>query len=264
MADHPLRSVLTNTTYDFLGRQNRVLLDAARRDSPSARGAELATTVLRLLQMGVAREAARDGDVFYSEWLRRHGGERPRVRGLEHIGGVLSTKDYTLETEDFRWVGLAVLIALTGGALALLLSRKREDDGLSPSTQQPQSVPASRPRPLRFAVAAFSGRVRDAGTTAATAGDLLTHAAFWWVGGVQDWDVIVRTAGLTETVGIPDTDDALLVFVYEAPGTGAGTPSSRPEGATRLREAARAGVLRIHGAFSIGDPAKLSAAGFRR
>lgn len=256
MADHPLAAALTNATYEFLGAKHRPLLDAARRESPRARGATLATTVLGLLEPELARAARHEGEAFFSRWLSQHGGEGPRVRS-----GWMTPKEETMEAEDLRWVGLAVFIVLASGAL-LRLTQKRSDDG--PREPRPLPVAVPKPQAVQFAVAAFSGKVRDVGATAATAGDLLTLAAFWWVGSADSWDGIVRTAGLSEASSVPDTDDALLVALYEAPGTSAGTPSSRPEGATRLREAARAGELRMLGMFAISDPACLSAAGFRR
>lgn len=262
MVEHPLRAALTNATYEFLGQEHQELLHVARRRAPHAHGAALATTVLNLLQPELAQIAQGDGEAFFDGWLYRHGGQAPRTRRRRLSRLLPSSEDETMEREDLRWVGLAVLIALAGGAL-VLLARKRTD-GPAPLEPRPQPFQTPRPQPVRFAVAAFSGKVRDAGASAATAGDLLTHAAFWWVGSADSWDGIARTAGLSPTDGIPETDDALLVLVYEEPATGAGTPSSRPEGATRLREAARSGGLRMLGTFAISDPARLSVAGFRR
>ncbi len=265
MLDHPLGAVLRNETYEFLGQKHRALLDAARREVPRARGAALATAVLGLLQPDIARDAQREGDAFFDRWLDHHGGERPRIRTREKLSAFISSEDETMETEDVRWVGLAVLVAVASGALVWLLALKRSETASAvPLGARPAPAPAPRPKPVRFAVAAFSGKVRDAGTTATNAGDLLTQATFWWVGSSDSWDGLAGSAGLSAIEKLPQTDDALLVVVYEAPQTSSGTPSSRPEGATRLREASRDRELRVVGVFAVSDPSQLSAVGFRR
>ena len=168
------------------------------------------------------------------------------------------------ETEEHRWGGLAVLAALAAGVAAVLLRARKPSGGPAPPEVRPPFIPPPKPKPVRFAIAAFSGKVRNAGPNPGSAGDLLTQGPFWWVGTEDNWSATVQTAGLSTIEGIPESDDALLVLVYEAPATGAGAPSSRPEGAARLREAARSGELRAIGTFAISEPARLGAAGFRR
>ncbi len=262
MAERSLGGALTNATYEFLGHQHRQLVDEVRRATPHAHGPALAAAVLSRLHPELAPESQDDAEGFFSRWLDRHGGERPRVGNCERVGAWLAAEE-TMETEDLRWVGLAVLVAVAGGALVWLLSRKRNDTSPAAATT-PRPAAPPEPRPVRIAVAAFSGKVRDVGTTAASAGDLLTKAAYWWSGTTDGWDALVRAAGLSTATGVPESDDALIVVVYEAPGTTEGAPSSRTEGATRMREAARSGDLRVIGTFGIRNPAQLSAAGFRR
>lgn len=130
----------------------------------------------------------------------------------------------------------------------------------------PASPPATPPEPppLRIAVAAYSAKVRDVGTTATKAGDLLTNSVYWWSGSTDGWDALVRATDLSATTAIPESDGVMVVVVYEVRGTTEGAPSSRPEGAFLLRTAARSGDLRVIGTFVSSGPAQLSAAGFQR
>ncbi len=255
--DYRIRAVLTKAHYEFFGESHRALLSAVRHKSPNASGAELATEVLRLIDPSTAQRPEYQGAQFFDHWIKQRGGESPRDNFLKrHATG-------NMEIEDIRWVGLAVLIATVGGALVQLL-RKRNDDAPAPSALRPHYTSIPKLQTVRFAVAAFSGKVRDAGATDAGAGDLLTHAAFWWVGSPQDWDGIIRAAGLAPISEIPDTDDALMVLLFDAVNTTAETPSSRPEGATYLREAARSRNLRMRGMFATSDSCRLIDFGFRR
>jgi hypothetical protein len=269
MAETSLRDALTNATYEFLGHKYRELFEAVRRDKPWLHGSALAADVLRWIDPGLARDVQREGGI--PQWVDRRGGERPRVGTRERIGSLAyefvyadgETSEDNAMKEDLRWVGLAVLIAVASGALWLLL-RKRGDSASAPASSVPPQALNSRMTSVRIALAVFSGKVRDVGGTTATAGDLLTHAAFWWAGPADGWERLARTAALSSVTGPSESDDALLVMVYEAPTTDGDVPSSRPEGATRLRDAARAGELRLIGTFAVSDPTNLSAAGFRR
>ena len=260
MGKPSLGVALRNETYEFLGLKHRALLDRARRDVPEARGAALATAVLGLLLPDLAHDAQQEGDAFFDKWLDDHDGKRPRIRKRD-----FRSKDKKMEAEDLWWVGLAVLVAVAGGALFGLLARKGSDTGIAPlRVARPAPMRPSKPKLVLFAIAAFSGKVRNTGTTATNAGDLLTQATYWWVGTPEDWDGLRGAAGLSPINTPPATDDALLVVAYEAPEAGGGTPSSRPEGATRLREASQGRELRVVGTYAASDPSRLSLAGFRR
>jgi hypothetical protein len=256
--DHPLRAALRNEVYEFLGRQHSELLSSIRRQHPNIGGAGLALAALRQLHPDSARNAEQVGaDHFFRRWIENRGGELPRIRIREQLMPALSTsEDHTME---LRWLGLAILVAAAGGAFLWLLARSK-----NPETSLPPSPQPAKPQPVRFAAAAFSGKVRDAGTAPESAGDLLTQATYWWVGSADAWSAVTNNVPLTRIDTVPDTDDALVVVAYETARPPSGIPSSRPEGATRLRDAAREHDLRFVGMFSVEDPSLMTNAGFRR
>ena len=266
MAEPSLQGALTNATYEFLGHQHRELFEAVRHKKPWLHRAALAESVLHYIDPKLARDVQLMGGI--AAWADSRGGERPGLGTLEGFRAIAN--DLVGDTggdngmkEDLRWVGLAVLVAVASGALLLLL-RKREHSASAATTSTSPATPSLSRRPIRIAIAAFSGKVRDIGAATSSAGDLLTHAAFWWAGPLNGWEGLARSAGLSTLETAPESDDALLVLVYEAPGSDGNVPSSRPEGATMLREAARANELRLIGHFAVSDRTNLSTAGFRR
>lgn len=261
MFNHALRPTLTNATYEHLGRQNEELLHRAQRAAPHARGPTLAAIALcLLLPPESTAEVQRGEEQYFERWVHARGGEMPGLGRRDQLFGRFTGE--ALEIENLRWIGLAVLVALASGAFVWLLNRERSSADAAPAPRPPVASP--RPQTLCFAVAAFSGKVRDTGATPDTAGSLLTQSTFWWVGPRQGWDGVSRSAGLSPLEALPQTDDALLVVAYEAPHAPGALPSSRPEGATFLREASKGGELRVMGTFSVRDTSQLSAAGFRK
>lgn len=161
-----------------------------------------------------------------------------------------------MERGDLRWVGLAVLVAAVASG-AVLLARRAQSQAPVP---QPEV-----PRQLRIAMAVFARKIREAGSEPTAAAQLLTHAAYWWVGHGDAWDQVARLGGLSAVDRLPESDDALLVVVFEgASGDTTSLPSSRPEGASRLRGAASVGDLRWVGTYAVRDPRQLVPSGFQR
>lgn len=253
-----LRPALTNEVYEFLGRANQQLIAEVRRDRSDLHGPDLALAVLRVLRPDLSVTPARARD-YFRNWVDDHRGERPGVAKRERAFGMVRSEE-RMETEDLRWVGLAVLVGVAGGALLVHLNRRRpQAAGPAPRGSPPPPSQA----PVCFALAAFSGKMREVGTQEANAGDLLTHAAFWWAGTRERWGDVVRGVGASPLRSLPDGNDDLVLAVYEAPPAGGGVPSSRPEGASRLRDAAAARELRSLGLFSV-NRSELTAVGFKR
>lgn len=250
------RGVPTASIYKFLGELHRSLIDELRQETPDLRGPRLAAAVLTTMLPELAPNELRDAAAFFSNWRAQYEAEFIPKMTLDYW----LPESNTMEIEDLRWVGLGVLVAIAGGVL--LERRSRKGLGTAKTVDIPPR-PAEPPKPIRTVVSAIVGKVRG-GVTEKNAGDLLTSAAFWWSGSLDDWETLVRDACLSPTPKIPESDDALVFVVYDAPGSSNGTPTSRLEGASRLREVARSGDLRLVGTFTSSDPAQLIAAGFRR
>lgn len=265
MAEHALRGALTNAIYEELGSAHRVLFEEAKAADSSAHGPELATLVLARLTPELAHQA-RGNPQFFRRWVEHRGGELPRTGKreafrdfvVEQIAGAKEVD--RVEKEDLRWVGLAVLVAVVGAAFVALTRRTSTSAPLEPLRPVPSMV-----RPIRFAIAGFSRRIRDAGTGPTAASGLLTEAAYWWVGTRDGWERVADASALLPIDRLPESDDALLVVVFEeASGDTTSLPSSRPEGASRLRGAASVGDLRWVGTYAVRDPRQLVPSGFQR
>lgn len=239
--------------YELIGSQNGALLREVRAAFPGARGPSLAAATLEVLGAAEADRALREGRAFFERWVTAQGGRMP---------GFSWSERHEVEKEDLRWFGLALIIALAGGVLLSLARGRRPYE--KHGTTSPASSKQPRPKKLRFAVGAFSGKVRDVGVDAAGAGDLFTQAPFWWVGSTDGWDDFAQSATLSLLAELPSADDVLVVLAYELAQGEGGEPSSRTEGAARLRDALQRNALTVVGTFAVDEPAKLSDAGFRR
>ncbi|MBU1219053.1 hypothetical protein KKF97_04530, partial [Myxococcota bacterium] len=74
---------------------------------------------------------------------------------------------------------------------------------------------------------------------------------------------VAPKAGLSPIDQLPESDDIMLAIVYEVSAASRETPSSRPEAATRLRDASGNNHLDVVGMYSVGDITKLKSIGFR-
>ncbi len=250
---------LTNKSYEHWGKLHEELLHAARQEDPRASKKELAEIVIRLIDLKIHENVKKDPK-FFENWLEKYGGEAPRLR-IRDLGDNLKDKQEREKMENFRWVGLAVIIAFSCSALLLLLKKNTVKNQLETVPPVPATL---KQQSILYAVAVFSSKLRNTRENTITAGDLLAQATYWWVGSVTDWKETVKKANFLATNEIPNTDDVLLVIVYETTMIGAGTPSSRPEGSMHLREADRLGKLKKNNMFLINDQKSLNLAGFKR
>jgi len=248
---------LRQETYLFLGQRNRELLDEAVRRRPDARGPEIGLIVLELLG---AREVIRATDSpsrFFDRWVRERGGLPPRLRKRDKY---LSGGEAAMELERLKWVGLALIVALAGGAVWSLVARQKIAADPTARTRPPRPPPPE-PTRWRIAVSVFSGKLRDRSITTREAADVLAHAPYWWIGDLRSWNEMA-SSDFEPVSDLPDSDDALVIVVLEAV-SGGPPPSSRPEAASLLRAAATGETAEVVGVFAVRDGVELPSA-FRR
>lgn len=261
MAKGPLDEALTHETYELIGRANEALMTLAREKAPDVWGADLAVEVLDLVHPESGRQARQEGKaVFFERWLSRHGGHDPRSTFLEQM---IRGNEVEAMREDLRWVGLAVMVVVFAGGLVSVVWQKRSEAKRASLPSEPPA-PSSRRSPVHLAIVVLSGTLRETGTQPESAGALLTRSTHWWSGGRDEWVTTERSLGLSPIEHLPETDNTLVMVTYEMSLTDGTPPTSRPEGADRLRAASKTNALRLVGSFVLDEPSRLSAAGFRR
>jgi hypothetical protein len=259
MHDHALQPALRNEVYEHHGKSNRGFLEVVVRDTPHLKGAAVGAAVLRLLEVPEATEAARNPECFFHGWVRNHGGgDVPGRRDLNYF----VRKEAAMESENLRWVGLAILVAVAGGVLWL----QRRESEAKPSRERATSpsLPKPRPMPIRLAVAVFAGKLPAGELDVANVADLVARATYWWVGTADSWS---RTGGdgtFQPLNGPATSDDALIVLLVDVLDAAGRAPTSRPEASSQLRAAASRGDAKILGRYTVIDATALTAEGFRR
>jgi hypothetical protein len=257
------RLLLQLAVYDDLGEMHRDLLDEIRRMHPASEGEELGLLALRLLSRDAADRIAPRGASDLRRWVERQGGELPRVKLRESLNPFGEDP----MRMDLRWIGLAVVVAVLGGALLYLRRRQAsasaDRDSQSPEPPRVSPTSVSSKRSLRIAVAIPGSNLREVGLREAAAADILTRATYWWTGEPGTWDRVVADLGLSDLTNDPGDDEMVLIAFDIGNHTGS-APSSRPEAATLLRDAAVRGDVSLYRSFSLGAPQALSGAKFRR
>ena len=229
------------------------------RDAPHLEGAAVGAAVLRLLEVPQATAAARNPEWFFEDWVRDHGGgDVPRRRKRDYIAG----REAAMESENLKWVGLAILVAVAGGAIWLLLRKSEE----KPSRERAPSPPKPKPKPvpIRLAVAIFARKLPAGELDVASVADLVARATYWWVGTPDSWARAGGDGTFQPLDGSPTSDDALIVLLVDVLDAAGHAPTSRPEASSQLRSAASRGDAEIVGKYTVTDAAALTAAGFRR
>lgn len=261
MRDYALRPALRNEVYEHLGKSNRVFLEQVERDQPDIEGAAVGAAVLRLLEVPEATAAVRNPEWFFEDWVRDHGGgDVPRRRKRDYIAG----REAAMESENLKWVGLAILVAVAGGALWLLLRKSEEGPSRERTPSPSPPKPKPKPVPIRIAVAIFAGKLPAGELGVASVADLVARATYWWVGTPDSW---ARTGGdgtFQPLDGSPTSDDALIVLLVDVLDAAGRAPTSRPEASSQLRSAASRGDAEIVGKYTVTDASALTAVGFRR
>jgi hypothetical protein len=251
--------------YDALGQQHRELLEIVRRQFPDAKDEKLALHALRLISPEICDRVAGRGANGLREWVDEHRGEWPRVRNRDAIYGFSGEEQVCM---DYRWIGLAVIVAVVAGAfIAVARSRAEERREDRPTPTPTPTPPPSRPQPrgpsVRVAVAVPCSKLREVGTGPNASADLLTRATYWWTGTSGTWERVVDDLGLAEVSGELGDDDMVLL-VFDVRNHVGPALSSRPEAASVLRERSARSDVVVVGKFGMAAPQSLSAAGFRR
>lgn len=262
MRDYGLRSALRNEVYEHIGEANRPLLKQVLRDEPHLEGPSVGAAVLRKLEVPQASEATRNPEWFFEDWVRDHGGgDIPRRRRRDDL---FAGKEAAMESENLKWVGLAVLVAVAGGALWLLLRRAGDETTRERAPSPPPPKPTPKAVPIRLAVAIFAGKLPSGELDVTGVADLVARATYWWVGTPDSW---IRTGGdgiFDPLRGAPTSDDALIVLLVDMLEAAERSPTSRPEASSQLRAAASRGDAEIVGQFVVTDASALTSVGFRR
>lgn len=254
-----------------IGHHNRELLEMALLRTPGANGQSVALAVLALLLPNRNNEQLSDATKLVDELTTQSRLGGSSLRGHDATGHHRSD---SMERADIYWVGVAVLAAVLCGAAAFWLrGQKRSGDGHWPAGATETPLPLA-PKPVaatrdtretvRFAAAVLSGKARETGTEAERASDLFSMAMFWWTGTSCEWDQTVRSVGLSPLHTLPESDDVLLVSVYETALPRSAIPTTRFESSAILRDAARGRKLRHVETYGIPIGTKLTQSGFTR
>lgn len=271
MRDNGLRFALKNEVYEHIGKSNRGLLQQVLRDEPHLGGASVGAAVLRKLEVPQASEATRNPEWFFEDWVREQGGgETPKRRHglLPDIRKLrlplVSGKEEDMDSENLKWVGLAVLVAVAGGVLSSLLRRHNDENTRERAPTPLPPKPTPKAEPIRLAVAIFAGKLPSGELDVTGVADLVARATYWWVGTPDSW---IRTGGegIVEPLrGAPTSDDALIVLLVDMPEAAERSPTSRPEASSQLRAAASRREAVLVGQFVVTDASALTSVGFRR
>jgi hypothetical protein len=261
-----LGPALCDEVYLKIGEFNEELLKQVMLDSPRPEGAAIGIAVLRALGVKVPPNALHDPTEFFREWIADHDGKNLPGHSRTTISRVVSwcTKDNneSMKSEDnLRWVGLAVLVAVSYGIWRLLKNARVAPEGQNVPT--PPLPPRAKKTRICVAMGIFAGQLPPEEFVASSAADLVSKATFWWVGDTDSWPNVGKSGIFIPLIGSPSSDDALIMLVMNLIHTSESPPTSRPEVSSLLRAAGTRDIELVN-KFTVSKPGELMALGFKR
>lgn len=219
----------------------------------SSTGVDLALDVLDSVAYSRIDDARNKGRGFFNQWLKHHI-ESSVEKALEDRKsgsvGLRPTSD-----SDTRWVGLALLIALTEGDLDFHTDKRNEVFGRN-------SAPKSS---TYIAITIFADTVHRIGMSQEDAPEMFSSSISWWTGSKSQWNAMVDKAQLIpiSRTEVPESGKAPLVIVFKADNL-TDSPSSRLKTSSIVQEACNAGHLAIAGFYKAPEDIHLSEHGFKK
>lgn len=218
---------------DEAGLRNEI----QRRHQKNLGGAKLGLEALKVLDPDTYQDVqglSRSPRESFREWL-----DNEELR----LGDLLPQEthphtDTRREKMEIRWIGVAALVALLGGASLYALkklngtttNRKHNPEpsgdapegqdqhvGLTPDAAA-RDTDRERTSTIYVAVGVHSRTVRDVGgRTLAEAPALMREGMYWWSGNEEEWEDLLSSEGLQQISEVPEADDKLLIIGYEVP-----------------------------------------------
>lgn len=259
-----LRPALCNDVYLHIGGSNKEVLQQVTRDSPHLEGAGVGVAVLRALGVNVPSNDLRDPSEFFKKWVNDHDGKDlpGHIKKWRSHEWTPRDNNESMKSEDnLRWVGLAVLVAVSYGIWRLLQNARVAPEGTNVPAQ-PQPLRSKKTR-ICIAIGIFAGQMPPGEFVASSAADLVSKATFWWVGETDSWPNVGKSGILIPLTGSPSSDDALIMLVMNLIHTSESPPTSRPEVSSLLRVAGTRDIELVD-KFTVNKPEELMALGFKR
>jgi hypothetical protein len=259
-----LGPALCNEVYLHIGKFNEGFLKQVTLENPHLEGAGVGVAVLRLLEVNVPSNALRDPTEFFKEWVKsRDGHDLPghskKWRSPEWIP---NDNNESMKSEDnLRWIGLAVLVAVSYGIWRLLQNARMAPAG--PNVPTPPPPPRAKKTRICIAMGIFAGQLPPGEFVASSAADLVSKATFWWVGETNSWLNVQKSGFIVPLTGSPSSEDELIMLVMNLIHTPEFPPTSRPEVSSLLRAAGTRDIELVD-KFTVNKPGELMALGFKR
>jgi hypothetical protein len=208
---------------------------------------------------------ARDPSEFFEEWLEEHDGrDLPghETRKFRRPKWIPKNDNESMKSEDnLRWVGLAVLVAVSYGIWRVLQNSRIPP--VEPNVTSPPLPPRAKKSRICIAMGIFAGQLPPGEFVASSAADLVSKATFWWGGETDSWQKVMNSGIFNPLTGSPSSDDSLVMLVVNLIHTSEFPPTSRPEVSSLLR-AADTRDIELVDRFTVSKPDALMDLGFRR